>query len=82
MRLNQHSCFTMSPEAIGEAIQLVIDAIQAAFGVKRLTDKVEPTASNDHCCDATLLRKLLACDNGLGRVASLPKNSSFIRRAA
>jgi chlorosome envelope protein X len=56
--------------AIGDAIQLVIDAIQSVFGVKRPADKPEVKAGNGCSGDATLLDKLLACDNGHHRIAS------------
>jgi len=56
--------------AIGDAIQLVFEAVQAAFGVKPSADKPEPKAGNGHCCDATLLEKIKACDNGHHRIAS------------
>jgi chlorosome envelope protein X len=56
--------------AIGDAIQLVIEAVQNAFGVKRPVEKTEVKTGNGSCCDATLLAKLLACDNGRQRLVS------------
>ncbi|NTW53271.1 MAG: (2Fe-2S)-binding protein [Chlorobaculum sp.] len=56
--------------AIGDAINLVFEAVQAVFGVKRPAEKAEPKVGNGHCCDASLLAKLLACDNGHSRVVS------------
>ena len=56
--------------AIGDAINLVFEAVQAVFGVKRSADKPETKAGNGHCCDTSLLEKLLTGDNGRGRFVS------------
>lgn len=55
---------------IGDAIQLVIDAIQAAFGAKHPANKPEVKAGNGCGCDAALFAKTATCDNGHGRIVS------------
>ena len=55
---------------IGDAIQLVIDAVQAAFGVKPPADKAELKANNGCGCDAALVAKTGSCGNGHGRIVS------------
>lgn len=56
--------------AIGDAIQLVFNAIQTAFGVNRSPDKPEIKADKGCGCDTTLLAKTATCDNGHGRIVS------------
>lgn len=56
--------------AIGDAVQLVFEALQSAFGMKRSADKPEIKAGNGSGCDAALLAKAATCDNGHGRIVS------------
>lgn len=56
--------------AIGDAVQLVFEALQSAFGMKRSADKPEVKAGNGCGCDAALLAKTATCDNGHGRIVS------------
>jgi len=55
---------------IGEAIQLIFDALQSAFGVKRSVDKPEERAGNGCCRDAALLAKTVTGDNAHTRIVS------------
>ena len=56
--------------AIGDAIQLVFIAVQAAFGAKPSAEKPEVKTGNGRCGDAAFLDTLLACNNGHGRIVS------------
>jgi chlorosome envelope protein X len=56
---------------IGDAIQLVIDAIQDLFGVRRSAEKPELEAGNGYGGDAApILAKRAGCNNGHGRIVS------------
>jgi chlorosome envelope protein X len=55
---------------IGDAIRLVIDAVQSAFGINRTEEKPAVIPVNGCCCDNTLLEKIKACDNGHSRIVS------------
>jgi chlorosome envelope protein X len=56
---------------IGDAIQLVIEAIQDLFGVKRSAEKPEPGAGNGYGGDvAAILAKRAECNNGHRRIVS------------
>jgi chlorosome envelope protein X len=57
--------------AIGDAVQLVIDAVQSALGMKRSSEKPAASASDSKfCCDATDIGKTTTCLNGHGRAVS------------
>jgi chlorosome envelope protein X len=56
--------------AISDAVQLIFDALQSAFGVKRPPEKPEEKASNGCCRDAALLAKTVTGDNGHTRIVS------------
>jgi|GEM_PF-293633 len=54
--------------AIGDAVKMVIDAIQSAFGMNRSPLKPEaPRPVSNACCDVTATGKTTTCDNGHGR---------------
>jgi chlorosome envelope protein X len=56
--------------AIGDAVQLVIEAVQGAFGMNRSATSCEPATSAKSCCDVTFLGKTVACENGHGRIVA------------
>ncbi|HHE33166.1 MAG TPA: (2Fe-2S)-binding protein [Chlorobaculum parvum] len=56
-------------KGIGDAIQLVIDAVQSAFGLKRPEAKPEPAkAEVEEHCDVTAVDGTVACRNGHGKL--------------
>jgi len=56
--------------AIGDAVQLVIEAVQPAFGMKRSPEKPAQAPVINSCCDVTAIGKTTTCDNGHGRTVS------------
>jgi len=54
--------------AIGDAVRLVIDAVQNAFGMNGSPEKPAALASaSNSCCNTTAIGKTKAGDNGHGR---------------
>jgi chlorosome envelope protein X len=56
--------------AIGDAVQLVIDAIQSALGMNRSAEKPAKAPVINSCCDVTAIGKTTTCNNGHGRAVS------------
>lgn len=58
-------------KGIGDAIQLVIDAVQSLFGVARPAAKPEPKATNSEArCDVTAIDGTVTCSNGHGKLVT------------
>ncbi|MBN1928831.1 MAG: (2Fe-2S)-binding protein [Chlorobiaceae bacterium] len=58
-------------KGIGDAIQLVIDAVQSAFGMTRPAAKPEAAKTDDQArCDVTAVNGTVACLNAHGKLAT------------